>query len=235
MNVKRLAIVGISGRIGKELLMLAPELGFQVTCGVTTQLKKSGEAVALFASMRELPVEKIDAVIDFSLPAVSQQVAEWCAANRKPLVSGVTGLGENERVALATAAKKAAVLWSPNMSLGVAVLSRTLHELSKLKNFSFQVEEFHHSAKRDQPSGTALKLQAVLAEATGAKLPEPVSIRGGGIFGIHRVFAMGEDETLMFEHQALNRRVFARGALVAATWLINQPPGLYSIDDLLGT
>lgn len=96
----------------------------------------------------------------------------------------------------------------------------------------FKLKKSTTIKKKDKPSGTALTLQTALTKIVNKKLETPLSIRGGGVFGIHRVFAMGPEETLLFEHQALDRKVFARGALLAAKWLVNQRPGLYSMDDI---
>ncbi len=230
--MKKLAIIGISGRMGAELLALAPEFDFKVTSGVSRRSLES--TLTVVSSCEKLKPADVDIVIDFSLPELTKGVAEWCKANQKPLVSGVTGLKDPERNALAEAAEKTPVLWAPNMSLGVAVLARMLAKLSLLDGFDFQIEELHHNRKKDKPSGTAVFLQERLKEAVKADVPDPLAIRGGGIFGIHRIWAMGEEETLTLEHTAMNRRVFARGAMKAAQWLIQRQPGLYKMDDVLG-
>ena len=232
MSRKSLAIIGASGRMGAELLSLAVENGFNVSTGVGRSRLAVGE-LALVDHVSKLDPSKVDVVIDFSLPELTNDVVAWCVANKKPLVSGVTGLSDEQQSKITQAAKTIATLWAPNMSLGVAVMSRMLSELANLKGFEFQIEELHHKRKKDRPSGTALFLQEKLEAAIGEKAPEPVSIRGGGIFGIHRVWAMGEEETITLEHNAMNRRVFARGALKAASWLLRQAPGLYVLTDTL--
>jgi 4-hydroxy-tetrahydrodipicolinate reductase len=229
-----LAIVGLSGRMGLELKALAGEFGFRVSAGVTAS-RAVVDGVATVQRPADLDASVIDAVIDFSLPALTTEVIEWCVKHRKPLVSGVTGIEFAHKAALDSAARSIAVLWSPNMSLGVAVLARMLSQLSHLEGFDFQIEELHHNKKKDRPSGTALFLQEKMTAAIGRQAPEPLAIRGGGIFGIHRVWAMGEEETITLEHTAMNRRVFARGALRATQWLLDKGPGLYRMDDVLGT
>jgi 4-hydroxy-tetrahydrodipicolinate reductase len=119
------------------------------------------------------------------------------------------------------------------MSLGVAALAKAIQSLETLKNFDFQVEEFHHSKKKDSPSGTAIFLQSKLEKTVGKKCPHPLSIRGGGIFGVHKIYAMSENEVLCFEHTALNRKLFADGAVTAAIWISSQKKGLYDIQDLI--
>jgi len=219
----QLVIIGITGRMGSAVADMATEFGFKVTEGVS----RTGN------SLENLNPKSCDIVIDFSLPELTSQVIAWCVQNQKPLVSGVTGLQESAHNDFAKASATIPLLWAPNMSLGVAVLKRALQQLKPLKDYDFQIEEAHHRNKKDAPSGTAKALQSALEKTLDRTLPEPISIRGGGIFGVHKVLAMGDDEVLSFEHTALSRRVFARGALQAARWLLNRPPGLYQIDDIL--
>ncbi len=233
MKHNRLAIIGISGRMGQEIRAIANEFDFIVTEGVASTSSTSG-GVLIATDISALRDDNVDVVIDFSMPELTMNVAAWCANHKKPLVSGVTGLSLDQKKALEKAAAVIPVLWAPNMSLGVAVLARMLGQLSRLEGFDFQIEELHHIRKKDKPSGTAIFLQEKLKEAVGPNVPEPLAIRGGGIFGVHRVWAMGEEETITLEHTAMNRRVFARGALKAACWLKEQKPGLYRMDNVLG-
>ena len=230
---RKLAIVGISGRMGKELQALAKEFNLQVTQGVSSRAKNE-DGIKIVAAVAELDAANVDVVIDFSLPELTLGVAKWCQENRKPLVSGVTGIQEQHRLALQAVGKFAPVLWAPNMSLGVAVMARMMAQLASLDGFDFQIEELHHNKKKDSPSGTAVFLQEKLKAVVGENVPDPIGIRGGGIFGIHKVWAMGEEETITLEHTAINRRVFARGALKAAHWILTQSPALYRMDDVLG-
>lgn len=170
-------------------------------------------------------------VIDFSSPEGLRETLKTLAQNPRPFLSGSTGLESQDHKLLKKYSLLAPTLWSANTSLGVSVLRRALKEMAVLEGFSFQVEEVHHTQKKDAPSGTAKVLQAALAAATKAKLPEPISIRAGGVPGIHKVFAYGSDEVICFEHQALNRKVFAVGALKIARWLVKQEAGLYDMDD----
>ena len=228
----KIAIIGISGRMGAELLALADEHGFEVSSGVGRSGKQVG-GVTVVDQVEKLDPKQVSLVIDFSLPELTAGVIAWCVKNKTPLVSGVTGISNELKARFAEAGKSIPVLWAPNMSLGVAVLSRMLSELKHLSGFEFQIEELHHSRKKDKPSGTALFLQEKLEAAVGHEAPEPLAIRGGGIFGIHRIWAMGEEETLTLEHNAMNRRVFARGAMKAAQWLLQQPAGQYTLNDML--
>lgn len=226
---------GWSGRMGASIRELVEEnpTEFGLIAG------RSGSTQVNEARVhKDLPMSKpegVDVVIDFSLPVGFAGLVQWCVDQKLPLVSGTTGLNEEHMSALEAAAEKIPVLWAPNMSLGVAVLTESLKVLGLLKGADFQIEEFHHNKKIDKPSGTALWLQEALGKVVATDLPEPLAVRGGGIFGIHRVHAMTDEETLTFEHQALNRKVFARGALVAAKWLSGQGPGRYQMADVLLT
>ena len=131
------------------------------------------------------------------------------------------------------AGAKIPILYSANMSMGIAALSAMLSCLQPLSNWDFQIEEAHHNQKKDKPSGTALLLQRELEKVLGRKVPEPNAVRGGGIPGIHQVWVMGEDEALTLQHTAFNRKVFARGAVNAARWLFDKKqPGFYELSDL---
>jgi len=151
------------------------------------------------------------------------------------LVSGTTALNTANRTKMEVAAKKIPILWAANMSLGVHVLAQALKNLAPLQDWDFQVEETHHRLKKDKPSGTALFFQDILAKIILKTLPEPLSARVGAVVGIHRVSAASEEEMLIFEHQALSRTVFARGALTAAAWLAKRKgkAKLYQMADVL--
>ena len=227
MKKIRIAIVGVSGRMGQEIYGLANDAKrLLVTAGVGTSAAQL-EPAHYVKKVSDLKAKQVDLVIDFSTPELMVETANWCAKNKIPLVSGTTGLTTAHEKALQAASKSTAVLWAANMSMGVTLVSEMLRILAKYEDAEFQIEELHHKRKKDSPSGTAIFLQKVLQAERKEKLNTPLSIRGGGIFGIHRVWAMAEEETITIEHTAHNRKVFARGALQAAEWLVGQKPGLY--------
>lgn len=227
----KVAIVGASGRMGQEVIgLIAADKDLQAVAGVSRETAPGVDTT--FTKIAGLAKAKPDVVIDFSLPELFDDVCAWCAANKVPLVSGVTGITAAQKKTILSAAKAAPMLWAPNMSLGIAVMAEMLSALSALEGFEFQIEETHHKRKKDKPSGTALFLQEKLEEAVGAA-PAPLAIRGGGVFGIHKVWAMGEEETITIEHTAMNRKVFARGALRAARWILARRPGLYRMADVI--
>lgn len=214
----QIGVFGASGRMGQEVMAVLKEM--------------LGEKSYLAASDLKSPAcKEIKIWIDFSSPAGFTEIFNFCQKNKAALVSGTTGLSKEQLKIMSQT--KVPFLWSPNMSLGINILLKALRALKGAEGFDLQVEEFHHRLKKDKPSGTALLIQAELESLLGVQLEKPLSVRGGGVFGIHKVWAMSDEETITFEHQALNRRVFAKGAIQAAQWLKNQKPGFYSIQDLL--
>lgn len=228
----RVAVVGANGRMGQELQKaLVANAATEAFAGVV----RKGNAQGFANSVQKISDKKLSEAgvwIDFSTVENFDDVLKAAQAAKVPLVSGVTGISPKQKQGLEKAAKNIPLLWSANMSVGIAALRRAMKIAADLEGFDFQIEEAHHIRKKDKPSGTALLLQNTLEDVTGKKWPEPVSLRGGGIFGIHKVWMMSEEEVLTFEHSALNRAVFAKGAVKAALWLSKQKPGFYSMDDL---
>lgn len=217
----KIALAGSSGRMGREIQALAVK-EFSVAAEVNGPKDWS-----------KVKAENVDVVVDFSTPDGLEEALRWAVAEKKPFVSGTTGLTEKVFKSLEKAGSKIPVLYSANMSMGIAALSAMLSNLKALGDWDFQIEEAHHNQKKDKPSGTALLLQRELEKVLGRKIPEPNAVRGGGIPGIHQVWVMGEDEALTLQHTAFNRKVFARGALNAARWLFDKKqPGFYELSDL---
>ncbi|KYG69015.1 dihydrodipicolinate reductase [Bdellovibrio bacteriovorus] len=223
MKKIKVGVIGPAGRMGKEIVGV---IDSNPRCEVFYPLNRDDKFDAKKA-------KQVDVWIDFSSPDALKDVLKRAAEHKTPVVCGTTGFSKKEKDLLAQYSKKIPVLWSSNMSLGVAVLNETLKNLSAISHFDFQIEEIHHNRKKDKPSGTAITLQENLEKAVGKKLPEAVAIRGGGVFGVHKVYSMSDEEVLVFEHSALNRTVFAKGAVMAAEWLVKQKPGLYQIRDVL--
>ncbi|WP_298915277.1 4-hydroxy-tetrahydrodipicolinate reductase [uncultured Algimonas sp.] len=192
-----------------------------------------------------------DVVIDFSSgPALTSALAHL--RDGTALVSGTTGLSEAEEDAVADAATRLPILRSGNFSLGIAVLSSLARQAAATLGDGWDVDilEMHHRHKTDAPSGTALMLGDAVAQGrdvsledkaahdrTGARRDGDIGfavLRGGGVYGMHEVRIASESEMIVLGHQALNRDVFAHGALAAADWLIGRGPGLYSMSDLTG-
>ena len=219
----KVGLMGSTGRMGQEITKL---LGASAKCEL------------FYAPLRTEKVdlkkaEQVDVWIDFSQPEAFAGNLKLAEKFKTPFVCGTTGFTAKEKSLLKKYSSKLPLLWSSNMSLGVAVLNEALKSFGAIPHFDYQIEEIHHNKKKDKPSGTAITLQENLNAVIGKKAPEPLAIRGGGVFGVHKVFALSDEEVLTFEHQALNRTVFARGAVTAAEWLVNKKPGLYQMRDVL--
>lgn len=216
----QVALQGQNGRMGEEISKL---------------LKSHGQAQKVEGKIYDLNPKKINVLIDFSSPKGMYEALEWCIENKIPFLSGTTGLLPKDEARLKSASKKIPVLWSPNMSFGVNLFLKIIQTLGKnLNQFDLQIEEAHHIKKKDSPSGTAKILQNEVERVAGINLPKILVSRGGGIIGVHKLHLMAEEEVLTIEHTALNRAVFARGAIAAAIWLQNKPAGAYTMQDVLG-
>jgi len=199
-------------------------------------------------------LQKSDVVIDFTIAAGTETLLQNALKYPTPLVIGTTGLNEAQQNMLKEAAKKMPILYSTNMSLGVAVLNRLVELASKsLSDFDIEIVEQHHRHKKDAPSGTALTLGEHAARGRGLKLEDVrisgrdgligertkneiaiMALRGGDIVGRHTVGFYNDGEFIELNHTATSRDTFAIGAIKAAKWVINQPNGLYTINDCLG-
>ena len=220
----KILLVGSTGRMGQEILALV-KTSKEFKC--TYQMSSQNSAWS------DVDAKNIDIVIDFSSPHAFTEALRWTTQHKKAFLSGTTGLSEAQFRQLKSSAKKIPVLWASNMSLGIAVLRLFMANMAPLNKWQFQIEEAHHRHKKDKPSGTALTLQSDLSAAVGKKLPPIISIRGGGVPGIHKISARSADEVITIEHTAINRRVFARGALVAARWLFDKKrAGLYDLGNI---
>lgn len=221
----KIGILGSSGRMGLEVKTVATAAGHKVVAEL------SSKNFASFLKSKTPP--EVDVWIDFSKPQVLDSFLEYLAKNPAPLVSGTTGLSTDQSAALKKLSKKVAVFWSPNMSVGVALVSKMLEVFASYPNFDFQIDETHHRHKKDKPSGTALFLQKKLIDVLGRRdIPPPLAIRGGGVFGVHRIQALSDEEVISIEHTALNRAVFAKGALWAAQQVLHYKSGYFEMKDL---
>ncbi len=196
-----------------------------------------------------------DAVLDFTLPVATIRHAELAASHGTILVIGTTGLGADEQAALEAAAREVAVVQAPNMSLCVNLLMRLTEQVAGLLDADYDIEivEMHHRHKVDAPSGTALGLGRAAARGRGVSLEEAAvrgrdgvtgarergtigfaALRGGDVVGDHSVVFAADGERLELTHRAASRQTYVRGALRAAQWAAAQPPGLYTMADVLG-
>ncbi|GAA0248377.1 4-hydroxy-tetrahydrodipicolinate reductase [Methylorubrum aminovorans] len=196
-----------------------------------------------------------DGVLDFTVPAATVAFAELAAQARIVHVVGTTGLSQDDLKRLEAASYHARLVRSGNMSLGVNLLAGLVRKVAATLGEAFDIEvlEMHHRMKVDAPSGTALLLGEAAAEGrrvslaetrvstrdghTGARRPGDIgfaTLRGGSVVGDHSVIFAGPSERITLSHHAEDRGIFARGAVRAAQWAFDQPPGLYGMDDVLG-
>ena len=193
-----------------------------------------------------------DVLVDFSAPSALQASLDRAVSASIPILIGTTGLDDLASHRIAAAAEKIAVLRAANTSLGTALLADLVERAAAVlgPDWDIEIAEAHHKMKADAPSGTALALGEAAARGRGTKLQAErgrdgtglkrapgaigfASLRGGTVVGDHDVHFLGPDERLTLSHRAESRAIFARGALAAARFLAGQPPGLYSMRDVI--
>lgn len=230
----RILIHGASGRMGEALLRLAgPGVGVAVVAAVARR-QPAGVDASLWVPADELArASAFDVALDFSQPSAVNSLAAFCVAREAALVSGTTGIDDNQRAVLAQAAKRIPVLWAANFSLGVAVLSELARRAAEaLPGWDCDIIEAHHARKLDAPSGTALQLGAAVQAGRG-QAPHYASIRAGDIVGEHTVMLTSAGERVELTHRASNRDVFAAGAMESARRIAGRSAGTYTLANLL--
>lgn len=197
----------------------------------------------------------VDVAIDFTLPEATLVHAARAAAMGTPLVIGTTGLSNEQETILAEHAKSTAIVYAPNMSLGVNLLLAVVEQVSAALDEAWDIEivEMHHNRKVDAPSGTALGLGRAAAKGRGRAFDDVAvlsreghtgpreqgqigfaTLRGGDVIGDHTVIFAGAGERVEIGHKASGRDVFAAGAVRAARWVAGRGPGLYTMRDVIG-
>lgn len=232
----KIGLFGSSGKMGaalENILSSEKEKRFMpyLAVGKQTSLVFAITTSDLQQTENEI-LEDVDVWIDFSSAAGLSQLLDKTKEFRTPIVSGSTGLSEKDFARLKSQSKSQALFWASNLSPGLWAFRQALKSFSFISDFDFAIDEIHHTQKKDQPSGTAKTLHSDLENVVGKKISTPVSHRLGGVFGVHNVIAASGSEVITFQHQALNRNVFAEGALKAAYWLKGKKSGFYSMDDI---
>lgn len=235
----KLGIAGVCGKMGRRIFELASN---NKDFDITLALEKKGTP-AIGRDMGRLKISSssdglflVDVFVDFTVPESSEANLDYVARYKKALVLGTTGLSDAQIKKVEEISRVVPVVFSPNMSVGVNVLFSILPEIAKKlgADYSIEIVEAHHKAKKDAPSGTAKKLVQILTEATSREIPTH-AIRLGDIVGDHTVIFCGNSERIEIKHQAHTRDLFAVGALKAAKWVFNKPAGLYSMQDVLNS
>jgi 4-hydroxy-tetrahydrodipicolinate reductase len=263
----RLIVAGAGGRMGRTLVKAIAATEGLTLAGALEDARSPllGRDAGTLAGLGENGVKLVadaaallknaDAIVDFTVPAASVAFAALAAKAGKVHVIGTTGLSAADEAAIKDAAKRAVIVKSGNMSLGVNLLAALTKRVAKTLDPSFDIEilEMHHNQKVDAPSGTALLLGRAAAAGRGIELDSHAvkareghtgarktgdigfaTLRGGSVVGEHTVMFAGPAERLELTHKAEDRMIFARGALHAALWARGQKPGLYSMLDVLG-
>jgi 4-hydroxy-tetrahydrodipicolinate reductase len=259
-------MAGACGRMGRRILELAAaeedvSIGgaFDVAALAGTQLVAGADLfkprTIIVSGDAAAEMAKSDILIDFTHAAACVGNAQIAADAGKPAVIGTTGLSIEQRAALTELSRKIAIVYAPNMSVGVNLLFKLTREVAAILGLEYNIEiiEVHHNQKKDSPSGTAVRLAECAAEALGLNYDTDVvhgreglvgerpanqigmhAVRGGDVVGEHTVSFIGKGERIELTHKAHSRDNFARGALRAARFAFNAKPGLYDMQDVLG-
>ncbi len=262
----RVGVNGASGRMGKTLIQACVEHQ-DTQLGAAFEISSSntiGQDAGVTAGMENLGVpinsnlenhaNDFDVLIDFTVPECTMQSLETCLQHGKSMVIGTTGLDEDQKQRLHVASKSIAIMFAPNMSVGVNLCLKLLQTAAKTLGDEYDIEiiEAHHRHKVDAPSGTALRMGEVVAESLGRNLKDCAvygrqghtgerdkktigfeTIRAGDIVGDHTVMFAGTGERVEITHKASSRMTFAQGAMRAASWLSSNEFGLYDMQDVL--
>lgn len=259
--------MGAAGRMGKALIEAVCQAeGVSLTAAVVQsgsslvgadagELAGVGKLNVRLVDKLSLVKDDFDLLIDFTSPEATMTNLDFCAAHDKKIVIGTTGLTDNQKQHLAERATQTAVVFAPNMSVGVNVCFKVLDLVARTLGDDYDIEviETHHRHKVDSPSGTALRLGEVVADALGRDLKECAvygregntgartqkeigfeTIRAGDVVGDHTVLFATEGERVEITHKASSRMTFAKGAVRAAAWLEAQPTGQFDMQDVLG-
>jgi len=263
----RIAITGAAGRMGKTLIEACQQTE---NCGLSAAIERPGISL-IGADAGELAgvgtlnvklvddiasvVEDFDTLIDFTSIESTLHNLQICKKNKKHIIIGTTGFSDEQKLLIQQVAEETAVVFAPNMSVGVNLCLKLLEMAASVLNEDYDIEiiEAHHRHKVDAPSGTALRMGEVIADTlgrdlkecavygreghTGARDPKSIgfeTIRAGDVVGDHTVMFATEGERVEITHKASSRMTFAKGAMRAAQWLQNKDNGLYDMQDVLG-
>ncbi len=262
-----LVVAGAAGRMGTRIVALAretPEVrvvaaleaaGHRALGADAGELAGIGPAGVVLGSDAAAAITADRVLVEFSIPEASLEHLRLVAAAGARAVIGTTGFSAAQRAEIATLARRAAIMQAPNMSVAVTLAFKLLPIMARALGDDYDVEitETHHRFKKDAPSGTAVRMAELVAEALGRDLDQVgvygrqglpgertgqeigvMSLRSGDVVGEHTVSFGSLGERLELTHRAHSRDTFARGALRAARWIVGQPPGLYSMADVLG-
>lgn len=265
--MKKIAISGAAGRMGRSLIQAVQD-SKSLQLGALSERQGSsliGTDAGELAGLGRLGIKltddlarvvaDFDILIDFTNPAATMAHLALCRAQGKAMVIGTTGFDDQQKNAIQEAAQHIGIVFAPNMSVGVNLCFKLLDLAARVMGDEADIEiiEAHHHHKLDAPSGTALRMGEVVAQAlgrdlqkvavygregqTGARKPETIgfaTIRAGDVIGEHSVWFAVDGERVEISHKASSRMTFATGAVRAAHWLSSKGPGLFDMQDVLG-
>ncbi|MBI6853309.1 4-hydroxy-tetrahydrodipicolinate reductase [Pseudomonas cichorii] len=264
--MRRIAVVGAAGRMGKTLIeavLSAPGAGLTAAIDRPDSTLVGADAGELAALGRiGVPLsgdvarvaDDFDVLIDFTHPTVTLKNLAFCRKAGKAMIIGTTGFSAEEKLQLVEAAKEIPIVFAANFSVGVNLCLKLLDTAARVlgDDVDIEITEAHHRHKVDAPSGTALRMGEVVAEALGRDLEKVAvhsregqtgardrqtigfaTIRAGDIVGDHTVLFAADGERVEITHKASSRMTFAKGAVRAAMWLDGKVPGLYDMQDVL--
>jgi 4-hydroxy-tetrahydrodipicolinate reductase len=267
VTMVRIAVAGAAGRMGSRITALSREYdGLQLAGAFERKGHKDtgkdigiitgvGETGVKLADSPEAVIDNVDLIISFTTVEASLEHLRIASSKGKAMVIGTTGFTKDNLKEVAELTKKSPCVMASNMSMGVNLLLKVLQDIAKVLGDAYDVEivEAHHRMKKDAPSGTALKMAQVIADALnrnlddvavyarkgiiGERKPKEIGIqtlRAGDIVGEHTVIFGGLGERIEVVHKVSSRDTFARGALRAALWVYGKPAGLYDMQDVLG-
>ena len=261
----KIAVAGAAGRMGRNLVVACAACENTILTLATDKPGNSliGADAGVVAGIEEqnvliadyLDADKFDVLIDFTHPSVTSNHVDYCLKHNKKMVIGTTGGNSELEQKLRDAGESIAIMYAPNMSVGVNLCLRLLQTAAKVLGDSVDIEiiEAHHRHKVDAPSGTAIKMGQVIAESLGRDLDDCAvygregqtgarerktigfeTIRAGDIVGEHTVMFAGEGERIEITHKASSRMTFANGAIRASQWIQQKEHGLFGMQDVLG-
>ena len=233
-----LAISGCLGRMGQRIIQLAEsDLTFKITALLEREgfiaTKSPVQGVTISAAGDA--IKGSDILIEFTSPEATLAHIPYCLTHGVNMVIGTTGITASQAESIKSAAKKIAIVFSSNMSIGVNVCFK-LTELLSAKTpdgYTAKIIEAHHVHKKDAPSGTAKTLAEAIEKSSAKRVLDIQSIREGEIVGDHKVIFESAEDIIVIEHHAKSRDIFAKGALVAAKFLQDKKTGLYNMQDVL--
>lgn len=263
----KIAVAGAMGRMGSRITALSQEYESIKLAGAFEQRshKDIGKDIGILSGAGELSVplqdsiekviDHVDVIIDFTHTSSSLEHLKAASSKGKAMVIGTTGFTKEQTDEIAKLTKNIPCVMASNMSLGVNLLLKVLQDVARVLGDDYDIEiiEAHHRMKKDAPSGTAMKMAQVIADAVNRNLDEVAvyarkgmigermkkeigiqTVRAGDIVGEHTVLFGGLGERIEITHKASSRDTFARGALKAAIWVSGKRPGLYDMQDVLG-